>query len=535
MYCILISTFSPLTLILSSVGIFMLITHIWQRYRRFRKIAKQIDQLPGPKVSSNLFGHLSLVWKSASHSANYLQQIFNLLVGITKIYQQEGEGFMRLWVGPTQPVVIIFNAECAEGILTSNSNIDKSREYDFAIPWLGLGLFTSTGDKWRLHRKMLTPAFHFRILESFIPIIQKQQAIMMKLIKERISDPKSNSIVDDIKPLITNCALDIICETAMGVSIDAQTDLTSKYSKSVRKVLDLFTQRLLSPWLWNEFFFGLSPTAREQRETIKFLHDFTNTVIQRKRKEIVDRMANGGGDLATTMNEIGTKRVLAFLDSLLTQNLRDPQSLTDEDIRSEVDTFMSAGQDTSSATVQFALQLIGHHPELQEKIHEELDTIYGDDADREIQFEDLRQMKYLEKCIKETLRIFPPVLFIARNIREEFQIKGQTLPIGTTVMVLFYQLHRDPKWFPNPEKFDPERFSFEQMNGRHAFSYTPFSAGPRNCIGQRFAMQTAKALLSSILRKYRIESMVPMEKVELAFGSTVGPKNKITLKFEPRF
>lgn len=138
-------------------------------------------------------------------------EIFNLLVGITKIYQQEGEGFMRLWVGPTQPVVIIFNAECAEGILTSNSNIDKSREYDFAIPWLGLGLFTSTGDKWRLHRKMLTPAFHFRILESFIPIIQKQQAIMMKLIKERISDPKSNSIVDDIKPLITNCALDIIC------------------------------------------------------------------------------------------------------------------------------------------------------------------------------------------------------------------------------------------------------------------------------------------------------------------------------------
>lgn len=271
----------------------------------------------------------------------------------------------------------------------------------------------------------------------------------------------------------------------MGVSIDAQTDLTSKYSKSVRKVLDLFTQRLLSPWLWNEFFFGLSPTAREQRETIKFLHDFTNTVIQRKRKEIVDRMANGGGDLATTMNEIGTKRVLAFLDSLLTQNLRDPQSLTDEDIRSEVDTFMSAGQDTSSATVQFALQLIGHHPELQEKIHEELDTIYADDADREIQFEDLRQMKYLEKCIKETLRIFPPVLFIARNIREEFQIKGQTLPIGTTVMVLFYQLHRDPKWFPNPEKFDPERFSFEQMNGRHAFAYTPFSAGPRNCIGQR--------------------------------------------------
>lgn len=114
-----------------------------------------------------------------------------------------------------------------------------------------------------------------------------------------------------------------------------------------------------------------------------------------------------------------------------------------------------------------------------------MDSIYSDDQDRPIRFEDLREMKYLEKCIKETLRIFPPVMFIARNIREQFKIKDTVIPVGTTCMVLFYQLHRDPKYFPNPEKFDPERFSLDKMSGRHAFAYTPFSAGPRNCIGQR--------------------------------------------------
>lgn len=124
------------------------------------------------------------------------------------------------------------------------------------------------------------------------------------------------------------------------------------------------------------------------------------------------------------------------------------------------------------------------------KIHEELDAIYGDDPTRDIKFDDLRQMKYLEKCIKEALRIYPPVLFIARKSTEEFKIKDYVIPVGTTCLVLFYQLHRDPKYFPNPEVFDPERFSTENSNTRHAFAYTPFSAGPRNCIGQRFVFKS---------------------------------------------
>ncbi|CAG2109481.1 unnamed protein product [Medioppia subpectinata] len=361
----------------------------------------------------------------------------------------------------------------------------------------------STGDRWRGHRKMLTPAFHFRILESFVPIINKQQHIMVKIIDDMYAT--NGGVVDDVRPLITNCALDIICETAMGVSIDAQTDPESKYSKAVRKVLDLFTVRFLSPWLWNDTVFQFSPTGAEQRKTIKYLHDFTDAVsiqfgsnlvivlvIQRKKKEILQRLnaestdgSAPGADIDQTMNDIGTKRVLAFLDNLLTQNIKNPEQFTERDIRAEVDTFMSAGQDTSSATTQFALQLIGHYPDVQAKIHEELDSIYGDDPTRDIKFDDLRHMKYLEKCIKEALRIYPPVLFIARRITEEFKIKDYSIPAGTNCMVLFYQLHRDPKYFPNPEVFDPERFSADSTNTRHAFAYTPFSAGPRNCIGQR--------------------------------------------------
>lgn len=142
----------------------------------------------------------------------------------------------------------------------------------------------------------------------------------------------------------------------MGVKISAQTDPNSSYPKAVRKVLDLFTLRFLSPWQWNNLLFQLTPSGFEQRRLIRFLHKFTTTVIKRKREKMISET----NPIAEEPVD-GNKKVLAFLDILLTQE----SEFSDEDIRSEVDTFMSAGQDTSSATIQFALQLIGNHPEVQ--------------------------------------------------------------------------------------------------------------------------------------------------------------------------
>lgn len=163
-----------------------------------------------------------------------------------------------------------------------------------------------------------------------------------------------------------------------------------------------------------------------------------------------------------------------------------------------------------------------------------MDSIYSDDINRDIVFEDLRQMKYLENVIKETLRLFPPVLLVSRELLEDFKVKEYLIPTGTTCVVLLYALHRDPKYFPNPEIFDPDRFLPENYRTRHPFAFVPFSAGPRNCIGQRFAMQAVKVVLTSVLRKYRVTSLLTMDKMELAIGTTLGAKNPIKLKMELR-
>ena len=137
-------------------------------------------------------------------------------------------------------------------------------------------------------------------------------------------------------------------------------------------------------------------------------------------------------------------------------------------------------------------------------IQEELDTVFSDDIDRDVTSEDVKQMPYLEMCVKEALRLYPPAAFFARTIIEDFQCDKYKVPAGTTFLVLSYAVHRDPEVYDKPEHFIPERFAPNSTVARNPFAFVPFSAGSRNCIGQRFAMLELKLFLATILRKYRI-------------------------------
>ncbi|KAK8719096.1 hypothetical protein OTU49_014243 [Cherax quadricarinatus] len=148
--------------------------------------------------------------------------------------------------------------------------------------------------------------------------------------------------------------------------------------------------------------------------------------------------------------------------------------------------------------------------------------------------DDLREMKYTENCIKEALRLFPSVPFLGRDLKEEVVIDNYRIPAGTTVMVVIYCLHRDPAQFPNPEVFDPDRFLPENVSKRHPYAYIPFSAGPRNCIGQKFALMEEKILLSNILRKFRVESVTRQEDLLILGELILRPENGNTLKLTPR-
>ncbi|GFR13953.1 cytochrome P450 4c3, partial [Trichonephila clavata] len=255
-------------------------------------------------------------------------------------------------------------------------------------------------------------------------------------------------------------------------------------------------------------------------------------VISEKKEELMKRKnqnmpVDSGDDV-----EGKKRRKLALMDLLLEEHFKH-NSISEEGIREEVDTFTFEGHDTTSVGISWSLWLVGLHPWVQDRIHAELDDIFGDD-ERNITMEDLKNMKYLECVIKESLRLYPSVPAFGRMIRNDIKIENYIVPKGSICLVHTFLLHRDPEFFPNPEKFDPDRFTQDNSVGRNPFAYVPFSAGPRNCIGQRFALMEMKTVLSSILRSYKVRSLDPRDRVLLLDELVLRPAKGLRVQVRKR-
>lgn len=312
-------------------------------------------------------------------------------------------------------------------------------------------------------------------------------------------------------------------ETAMGVSKKTQGQSGFEYASAVMKMCDILHVRHRSLLLRANWIFNLSKYAAKQVQLLDIIHGLTKKVIRNKK----DAFKNGArGSLAQTSiatgngngnamknnksltveglsygqsaglrddldvegeeNDIGVKKRLAFLDLLL-ESAQNGAAITDREIKEQVDTIMFEGHDTTAAASSFFLSLMGIHQEIQEKVYEELYGIFGD-SDRPATFQDTLEMKYLERCLMETLRMYPPVPIIARELREDLQLSSgkYVVPAGATVVIGTYLLHRDENIYPNPNKFDPDNFLPERQSNRHYYAFIPFSAGPRSCVGECF-------------------------------------------------
>ncbi|KAJ4945069.1 hypothetical protein JOQ06_013607 [Pogonophryne albipinna] len=426
----------------------------------------------------------------------------------------------KIWIG-TLPCVILFHAENVETVLTNAVHMEKSYVYTFLHPWLGTGLLTSTGPKWRQRRKMLTPTFHFSILTEFLEVMNEQAEILVEKLEKQAGKGPFNCFNH-----ITLCALDIICETAMGKKIHAQSNSDSEYVKSVYKMSDIISRRQRTPWFWPNFVYNYFGDGREHDRTLKVLHSFTNKVIHERSENISHIESDNDSDN-------GTKRRRAFLDMLLMTTDEDGNRMNNQEIQEEVDTFMFEGHDTTAASMNWAVHLLGAHPEAHSRVQQELQEVFGT-SNRPANVEDLKKLKYLECVIKEALRLFPSVPFFARNIGEDCHINGFKVPKGANAIVVTYALHRDRRYFPEPEEFRPERFLPENAVGRPPYAYIPFSAGLRNCIGQRFALMEEKVVLAAILRNFSVEACQKREDLRPLGELILRPEKGITIKLEKR-
>lgn len=222
-----------------------------------------------------------------------------------------------------------------------------------------------------------------------------------------------------------------------------------------------------------------------------------------------------------------------MLDTLLTAEKKN--EIDAEGVREEVDTFVFEGHDTTSAGLIFIFFLLGQHKDVQQGVFEEIKSIVDEAGEEPLNTNDFNNMIYTDRVIKESLRLFPPVPFISRNLTEDIRLQtGQRIPKGTQCHLHIYDLHRDPGQFPDPEKFDPDRFLPEENAKRHPFAYLPFSAGPRNCIGQKYAMLEMKSCLTDVLMQFKVEPVTKLEEIDFIVDIVLRTRNPVQVQFVRR-
>ncbi|XP_058030927.1 cytochrome P450 4A25-like [Ahaetulla prasina] len=473
------SGFHQLTLLCSALCLVYVLVKIIQLYYKRQKQLKAYKNFPGPPTHW-LYGNIHQI-PSQKEELKYMFEWS----------EQYSYAFPR-WFGTFFSSVIVSHPEYAKTLFARG---DPKPEFIYSslIPWIGKGLLVLGGTKWRQHRRLLTPAFHYNILKPYVALVADSTKVMLDKWEKLIAkEPMKSLEMFDHVSLMT---LDSIMKCAFSHTSNCQTDRDlDYYVQAVSDLTFLSFRRVTSSILRSDFLYSCTPSGQHFKQACKLAHQHTEKVIEERKKSLHNERE---------LEKIQKKRHLDFLDILLCAKYEDGTGLSDEDLRAEVDTFMFAGHDTTSSGISWLLYIMAKHPEHQQKCREEVKEILGDRED--IQWDDLGKMTYSTMCIKESLRVCSPVPTVSRKLSKPITFfDGRTLPEDIIVAVDIYSLHKNPSIWSDPLEFDPMRFSPENTSKRHSHAFIPFAAGSRNCIGQQFAMNELKIALALTLLRFEL-------------------------------
>ncbi|KAI1290215.1 Cytochrome P450 4V2 [Halotydeus destructor] len=506
----------------------LLVTYVLGKFAlKYKRVVDLINKIPGPELPAWgwLLGHLPIILKELKKEDSELGEEFLKIVPKYMTPEVVNAGLVRVWAGPV-PVVACLSPESAEVVLSNNDQLlDKALFYEGFAPWLGDGILIANGHKWNHARKLMAPTFHFKILDDFVPKMNASAKDFMKYLNAERVKSKDNVLRDIAEPVML-CALDNITNTVMGVKIDPYTQKSKDYSEAVNEANLLFFKRLVNPLNLIKPIYNATKDGKVFQEHVKTVHDFTHKIVATRKAEIMKGLQDGGWK---------EEKHMPMLDTLINYQRKGMHHLTDQDIQEEVTTIIFDGHETTGWGMTWAVWLIGLHPEVQAKLREEIDAIFGDDFDKELDQDDIRKLHYLDCTIKEAQRMIPSVPLIARKVNKDTDINGYTVPAGSSVLVATYFIHRDERHWPEPEKFLPERFAPENSKDRHSYAHLPFSAGARNCLGQKVAVMEVKIVMANLLRHFNITSMDTREQVQVSPSVISRTRKPLRMKLEPRF
>nr|DAB41817.1 TPA_inf: cytochrome P450 CYP405A9 [Depressaria pastinacella] len=452
---------------------------------------------------------------------------------IMQVWRRHGKTNFRLTIG-SEEWVLLCEPDDVGAILGHPTELSKTPERNAAmIPFFGHSVSTSEGEKWRSTRKLMMPSFHFKTQGQRLDVVNRYCKRLVDILGDH-GDKGPVDMYRYLRPFM----FDILCNTLMGIDSNLLENPDHPYLKASGKVIEIVTRNYFSYWRNITPLFVLSPIYREMMDTIKEIRDTSDRIIIKRRHKL-NKTQNDIQDNNKNINNVDIQKLIknklsevsCLLDSFLVSRLPNGDPTPDEIVNDEITLICFTGHYTTTKTMSHTLYSLAKYPHIQQKVLEEQRSIFNNNMTRNPTSQDLNNMKYLEAVIKESIRTIPTVPKIGRQIQEDLVLKdGRVIPAGSTVIVHYEALYLNDKVYPEPHKYKPERF-FENM---HQFAFVPFSAGPRNCIGFRYAWLAMKATLSNILRHFELLEGGPGTEPQFVYRIITESKNGIQLKLKRR-
>ena len=398
------------------------------------------------------------------------------------------------------PALFLYHPNEIEYVLTTNArNFRKAMTLrsNFFQRLVGNGLLTSEGDEWKRERRLSNPAFHRERVATYA-------TTMVDFAKRLIGNWREGE-ARDIHRDMMRLTLEIVVRCLFSSDVSQDVD---HIGDTLAEMVKPFASQATLKWIVN----NRLPTP----EHIRF-HRLARKIDNVVYRIIAERRAGGRdeGDL---------------LSMLLAAHDEDGSGMNDQQLRDEVMTLFLAGHETTALTLAWSWYLLGENPGAETEFHGELDRVL---SGRAATFADLARLKFTEKILKESMRLYPPAYGLGREAINDCEIGGYHVPAGTQVFMFQWATHRDSRFFDQPAQFRPERWTPEFESQLHKYAYFPFGAGPRVCIGSSFAMMEMILVLATIGQKFRLQ-LNRDHSVEVYPGMSLRPKHGVQVKVHAR-
>ena len=406
----------------------------------------------------------------------------------------------------SQEMFLVVHPDAVRHVTVSNSaNYDKLESYDGVRELLlGDGLVASRGDLWRRQRRLMAPFFTPRAIEQYLPVFIADTQAMIDRWNGLSAEDQPIEMGDEMMLLTAAVILHTMFSTQSSddmLEMKAAVETMISYTASGQQ-----NPIKLPRWM-------PTPANRRYFKARELVHTYIDTLLTQRRSIPEDQWPD---DLLSKM--------------MLTRDVDTGEAMSDSLLRDESITIFFAGHETTARTLTFMFYALSQNPQVERRMVDEITGVLGD---RQPTADDLKRLPYTLQVVKETLRLYPAAPLYARDVVADDEINGVFIPGGVRVMPFPYATHRHPDFWPDPERFDPDRWTPEAEAARNPYAFHPFAAGKRICLGNNFSLLESHVIAAMLVPRFQLR-LAPGHQPQVAMAGTITSKNGMPMLVERR-